>query len=75
MSEAKDTAVLFTTVPQGVHEVRLLGDAIKPGDRIYEVRDQHEEKSRIRIFGSELASLLQWWTTEKDRPGTDEEDE
>ena len=58
---------LFTTEPHGEHEVRLLEDANKADDRIYEIRDQYEEGAVIRLLGSELASLCQWWATEKDR--------
>jgi hypothetical protein len=63
---------LFTTQPHGEHEVRLLEDALKPNDRIYEISDQYEEGAAIRILGSELASLLQWWAGEEERQGKDE---
>jgi hypothetical protein len=62
------------TEPHGAHAVVLLEDAANSQNRIYEVRDCHEEGA-IRLLGSELASLLQWWTREKDRSGKDEEDD
>ena len=65
-------APLFTTDPHGEHDVTLLEDASKPDDRIYEITDRHEEGSAIRILGSELASLCQWWTAEKQRLGEED---
>ena len=62
-------APLLTTNPHGEHDVTLLEDASKPDDRIYEITDRYEEGSAIRIPGSELASLRQWWTAEKQRLG------
>jgi hypothetical protein len=63
---------LFTTEPHGEHAVTLLEDACRPENRIYEVSHRHENGA-IRILGSELASLLGRWATEKDRPGKHEE--
>lgn len=65
---------IFTTQPHGSHTVTLLEDASKSDDRIYEIAHTDDE-CKIRILGSELASLLEWWTTEKDRPGEDAEDD
>jgi len=63
---------LFTTEPHGEQDVILLEDASRPDDRIYEIVDRHETAAAVRILGSELASLRQWWDDEKHRPGRDE---
>jgi hypothetical protein len=63
---------LFTTEPHGEHAVTLLEDAAQPENRIYEIAHRHEDGA-VRVLGSELASLLGWWATEKNRPGKDEE--
>ena len=58
---------LFITEPHGEHEIALLEDARDADDRIYEVRDRHEDGIAVRFLGSELASLSEWWLTEKRR--------
>jgi len=65
----------WKTEPHGEHEVTLLEDAEKSEDRIYEVTDLHEEGASIRILGSEIASLCDWWQRERTRPGESPEDE
>ncbi len=45
--------------------VGVLEDAAEPSKRIYEISRQD---GSFRILGSEFASLLECWTTEKDRP-------
>jgi hypothetical protein len=65
---------LFTTQPHGEHHVGLLEDASRPNDRIYEVSDRYEAGSAVRLLGSEIASLCEWWANEKIRSGNDAED-
>ena len=66
---------LFTTEPHGQQRVKLLEDASKPEDRIYEVCDVYESGAVVRMLGSEIASLCEWWANEKTRAGEDVEDD
>lgn len=55
---------LHVSQPHGVHSVILVEDQIKPGMRIYEIRDD----SRVLAFtGEEMASLAAWWSLESVR--------
>ncbi len=68
------TIPLFTTEPHGQQQIDLLEDASKPENRIYEVRDRHQARSAVRLLGSEIASVFEWWANEKIRHGNDSED-
>jgi hypothetical protein len=74
-SSAEAARSVFITEPHGVHEVTVLEDAVKPDDRIYEICDRYENRAAIRILGSELASLCQWWSAEKERSGVNQSEE
>lgn len=67
--------ISFKTEPHGQHEVVLLEDAEKAGERIYEINDSYCEGRGIRILGSEIASLCEWWSKERQRPGESSEEE
>jgi hypothetical protein len=65
----------FITAPHGQHKIMLVEDAEKPGNRIYDMQDLHDATERIGLLGSEIESLCQWWSSEKNRIGEDATEE
>lgn len=61
----------YRTRPHGEHEIRLIEDRVKVGNRIYDVRGH--SGARLGFTGEEMASLADWWARETFRTGTDEE--
>jgi hypothetical protein len=58
---------LFRSRPHGEQRILLVEDAPSPLSRIYEVHDSHGNAATL--LGSELDSVLAWWTEEKQRSG------
>jgi hypothetical protein len=60
--------------PHGQHQIELLEDAEKPGNRIYKIHDRYDQSCTISMLGEELEFLLQWWSAEAARIGIDADD-
>ena len=61
--------MMYKTKPHGAHEVWVIEDAIKFGNRIYEIQDI---QGHIALTGEELQSLQDIIYAELKRDGRDE---
>lgn len=57
--------LLFTSEPHREQKVYLVEDHPKPGQRIYELHDSRGNATPL--LGSEMQSLVSWWTHELGR--------
>jgi hypothetical protein len=58
--------LLFVSTPHGEQRVFLVEDHAKQEQRIYELHDSRG--NAVPLLGSEMASLVAWWSAEKGRP-------